>query len=1145
MKNDVLPLDEFTFEQLKTVDGLKRLDARFLSFLEAQHPALLSSLHAYRRGHVFAPTLESALLIDWAMMLEQFIADFFSITAELASARSDQHMLAPLFAFKTAYVKQYAKKQLKSSTSRADFATLDQWLSQEIAQHTPDSLARELRVALYAAHVDAHLPTLSNSHQKLRDWCVQALATEAGRRATAGWVCFTLPEKIDPMNPVPTLGLTDDSTAYGLPSDQLKARDGFALTDQGFSPEAVMSEIDYCVLCHKNETDFCSKGFPVKKSDPSQGYKKDVQGDPLLGCPLEEKISEMHTLKLRGHQIGALAMIMRDNPLCPATGHRVCNDCMRSCIYQKQTPVNVPAVETRVLNDVLALPWGVEIYDLLVSWNPLRPKQYLPKDFNHKRVMVVGMGPAGFSLAHHLLMEGCAVVGVDGLKIEPLLHDAMTQPVKYYQDLYASLDQRLLLGFGGVAEYGITARWDKNYLKLIYLTLMRRPYFQLYGSVRLGGTLTVEQVWSLGFDHLALAMGAGLPRALMLPNSLAPGMRQAHDFLMTLQLTGAQKQESLVNYQVQLPAVVIGGGLTAVDTATEVQAYYIVQVEKMAKRYQLLCQHYGQASIRSAYSAKALVILDTFIKHALQIAQERHTAALEQRAPNFSALIHRWGGVSIVYRGRMQQSPAARLNPHELDSALQEGVWYRECYTPKKVLLDQDGAVSGLVCLVGDVTAQQETTLAAQSIFVATGAQPNVAYEYEHRGTFVRDQAYYQAFNLDSASDLSAADAKSNQVGFFTSYDRDDKRVSFLGDMHPLFHGSVVKAIASGQRAYPSIMAALAAQAPGSYRHADFSTELAQKMQAQVHSVQRIGSAIVELVVTAPLAAMNFLPGQFYRLQNFEVFSERVRDTLLQTEAVALLATPVAGHSDRLSFWVHLAGASRRIMARFTPGMPVALMGPSGVRIRADGPKTVVMVVGDLNAFIQLRSLGPLLREQGHVVVFVGGFDPADWGLELATYDHFADHFFWLPAGFSEQYASEGAALVDALQRIHRHQWQGADGFDLAAVNRVIAIGPPTMMRALRVARSQQLSDCFRHNTQFYSSVYSAMQCMLKGVCAQCLQWQIDPVTGERTKAVYACSWQQQPMDMVDFDHLEQRLGQNAVQERLTEQWLEFLLSGH
>ena len=56
----------------------------------------------------------------------------------------------------------------------------------------------------------------------------------------------------------------------------------------------------------------------------------------LAGCPLEEKISEFHKLRAEGWPLAALAIICVDNPLVAATGHRICNDCMKSCIYQKQ-----------------------------------------------------------------------------------------------------------------------------------------------------------------------------------------------------------------------------------------------------------------------------------------------------------------------------------------------------------------------------------------------------------------------------------------------------------------------------------------------------------------------------------------------------------------------------------------------------------------------------------------------------------------------------------------------------------------------------------------------------------------------------------------------------------------------------------------
>ena len=120
-------------------------------------------------------------------------------------------------------------------------------------------------------------------------------------------------------------------------------------------------------MCHERDKDTCAKG--IKTDDGKIAINPlDI---PLAGCPLDEKISEMHYMRKNGDAIGALALVMISNPMCPGTGHRICNDCMKACIYQKQDPVNIPQIETAVLTDTLNLPWGVEIYGLLTRWNPL------------------------------------------------------------------------------------------------------------------------------------------------------------------------------------------------------------------------------------------------------------------------------------------------------------------------------------------------------------------------------------------------------------------------------------------------------------------------------------------------------------------------------------------------------------------------------------------------------------------------------------------------------------------------------------------------------------------------------------------------------------------------------------------------------
>src|ERR1019366_4502221 len=287
----------------------------------------------------------------------------------------------------------------------------------------------------------------------------------------------------------------------------------FGLSDQRMAPREALREMHYCIICHPRDKDSCSKGL-LENDGP---VKKDPLGIELTGCPLNEKISEAHLLKREGHGIGALAMIAVDNPLSAGTGHRICNDCMKSCIYQKQTPVNIPQIETSILSDVLHLPYGFEIYSLLARWNPLNIARPFPLPYNGKNVLVVGMGPAGYTLAHYLVNEGFGVVGVDGLKIEPL-DEALTgnatnppQPVQRWSDLYKPLDERILEGFGGVSEYGITVRWDKNFLTLLHLTLARRDLLRIYGGIRFGGTLSVDEAWDWGFHHVAIAAGAGRP----------------------------------------------------------------------------------------------------------------------------------------------------------------------------------------------------------------------------------------------------------------------------------------------------------------------------------------------------------------------------------------------------------------------------------------------------------------------------------------------------------------------------------------------------------------------------------------------------------------------------------------------------------
>lgn len=1141
-------LKNYDYADLFQPAGLKRLDDDFLCYLKTGASDLHEKLLQYRNNTcVFTQIETSELLISWARILETFLAELFNIEEALAMSKARTISYNPISAFKKYFVLRRAKKDLNKADNFPSFAELNDWINTELAKSPLQTEDKEMGIALlgttYLEHPDKHEVEI----EKLVQWCVRAMTSPEGKIIIHQWTSFKIPQRIDHNNLVPTI-----SHACGrksLDEVDLRLRDGFELTDPRMSAREVQDEINYCIYCHDHEGDFCSRGFPVKKGDPTQGFKKNPLNVTLTGCPLEEKISEMHFLKKDGATLASLAMVMVDNPMCPATGHRICNECMKACIYQKQDPVNIPQIETRVLTDVLDLPWGVEIYDLLTRWNPLRAKQWVMKPYNGLKVMIAGMGPAGFTLAHHLLLEGFAVVGFDGLKIEPLPESLIKNPIYKFDDLRESLDERLMAGFGGVAEYGITVRWDKNFLKLIYLSLLRRPTFQVFGGVRFGGTITIDDAWQMGFDHFVLAVGAGLPKALSIPGSLAPGMRQANDFLMALQLGSAAKASSLTNLQVRMPAVVIGGGLTGVDTATELQAYYIAQIEKILDRYEILCMQMPIQEIEERLDPASREILKEYIAHAKAVRNERARAKELNEQPNFIKLIQSWGGVTIVYRKTMQESPAYINNHEELKKALEEGIYYLENLEPKAVDLDLHGHCEKLICVKRE-NSTEEYTLNARSILVATGTQPNTAYEFEHRGTFNRLNLQYQHYE-DIEGELQVAHGvehcKDPDFGPFTSYNKHDKRISLIGDTHPVFHGSVVRAIASGLQTYPKILVALKNKLlqPGDIsEYQQFAAKMRDCFQSRITKKTRIADDIVEVTIKSPLAAKRFKSGEFYRIQNYETRALEIDKTLLQMEPLALVAAECDPHHGELTFIIRETSHAAKICASLKIDEPISLMGPTGVRAKIAAEHETVLIIGNESSFPFVRSYGPELIAAGNKVIYCGTFNSAQDVHGIHKLEKATSTILWLTKNGKVNSTRPGDFAINSSDTIET-LIEYANQIELLNVDRVYVIGDTNLLRSFQAARNTSLKEYLVKDPKVYGAVYGNMQCMLKGVCAQCLQWQIDPETGQRTKAVFACSWQDQPLEIIDIDHIDARSQQNRLHEHINKLWVDYLFAKH
>jgi len=299
------------FEDLYERDGLIRVDQAFLAFLGEADGALRDRLDAARKSPLAARE-ESELLVALAPHVEDFLPRLFGIEAEARALAARHNELAPLWAVKRQFVQRRALHKVKPEDLK-DFHPPQRYDELEFARQVTAWLEDE---AANAENLEA-----------AARYAAWAATTAEGRKQHAGGVLFKAPRKLDYMKLIPV-------------HTELRHREGFQLTDSGTDLTGALDEANYCIWCHEQGKDSCSTGLKAKA--PAGDFRKTVFGVPLAGCPLEEKISEFHLVKARGEPLAALGIIAVDNPMAAATGHRICNDCMKSCIYQKQDPVNIP-----------------------------------------------------------------------------------------------------------------------------------------------------------------------------------------------------------------------------------------------------------------------------------------------------------------------------------------------------------------------------------------------------------------------------------------------------------------------------------------------------------------------------------------------------------------------------------------------------------------------------------------------------------------------------------------------------------------------------------------------------------------------------------------------------------------------------------
>lgn len=370
--------------------------------------------------------------------------------------------------------------------------------------------------------------------------------------------------------------------------------------------------------------------------------------------------------------------------------------------------------------------------------------------------------------------------------------------------------------------------------------------------------------------------------------------------------------------------------------------------------------------------------------------------------------------------------------------------------------------------------------------------------------------------------------------------DDNGNAISYFGDLHPVYAGNVVKAMSSAKNGYPQISKLLANKPQASNETTEeFFDKISDGLVATVNKVERLTKNIVEVVIHAPFAAKNFQAGQFYRLQNFETNALKTADTTLAMEGLAVTGSKVDKDKGLISLIVLEMGGSSSLCAYLREGEEVVLMGPTGEPTEIIPNETVLLAGGGLGNAV-LFSIGEEMREANCRVVYFAAYKDLSDRYKIEAIEKAGDIIIWccdnglIEASRSQDMSFHGN-IVEAMIAYANGEL-GEASISLQEVDRIIAIGSDKMMAAVKNAKDTVLKEYFKESVASVGSINSPMQCMMKEICGQCLQKHVNEKGDEFF--VYSCSNQDQNLDTISFSHLDQRLKQNSVQEKLTALWI-------
>lgn len=245
----------------------------------------------------------------------------------------------------------------------------------------------------------------------------------------------------------------------------------------------------------------------------------------VSGCPVNIHIPEFIAKVKESDFEGAYQVISRSSSL-PAVCGRVCpqeTQCESKCVRGiKGNAVGIGYLERFVA-------------DWHNSHSIETPK---PPKSNGHRVAIVGSGPSGLACAGSLVRSGYSVT--------------------IYEALHLA---------GGVLVYGIPEfRLPKTIVQKEIETL-KALGVEIQTNVVIGKTLTVDELFEMGFEAVFIGSGAGLPRFMGIPGESLKGVYSANEFLTRSNLMKAYENSANTPIMHAKRVAVVGGGNVAMDAA--------------------------------------------------------------------------------------------------------------------------------------------------------------------------------------------------------------------------------------------------------------------------------------------------------------------------------------------------------------------------------------------------------------------------------------------------------------------------------------------------------------------------------------------------------------------------------------------------